>query len=64
MNTIRPGVTNTDFYKKLGKDISERIGLIPLNRAMEPIELAKFIFFMCTNNTFITNEVITIAGGE
>ena len=27
-------------------------------------ELAKFIFYMCTQNTFITNEIITIAGGE
>ncbi len=64
VNSIRPGVTNTDFYKKLGKNIEERIGLIPLKRAMEPDELAKFIFYMCTENTFITNEIITIAGGE
>ena len=64
VNTIRPGVTNTDFINKLGKDIKKRIELIPLNRAMEPVELAKFIFYMCTQNTFITNEIITIAGGE
>ncbi len=64
VNTIRPGVTNTDFYQNLGKNIRERIELIPLKRAMEPSELAKFIFYMCTSNTFITNEIITIAGGE
>ena len=63
-NSIRPGVTNTNFYKKLGKNIKERMNLIPLKRAMEPDELAKFIFYMCTENTFITNEIITIAGGE
>ena len=64
VNTIRPGVTNTDFYKKLGKDIEQRVGLIPLRRAMEPEELAKFIFYLCTENTFITNEIITVSGGE
>ncbi len=64
VNTIRPGVTNTDFYKKLGKDIEQRVGLIPLKRAMEPEELAKFIFYLCTENTFITNEIITVSGGE
>ena len=64
VNTIRPGITNTDFVKNLGKDIKKRIELIPLKRAMEPVELAKFIFYMCTQNTFITNEIITIAGGE
>jgi len=64
VNSIRPGVTNTDFYKKLGKNIDQRINLIPLKRAMEPDELAKYIFFMCTENTYITNEIITIAGGE
>jgi len=64
VNTIRPGITNTAFYKTLGKDIKKRIELIPLNRAMESFELAKFIFYMCTQNTFITNEIITIAGGE
>ena len=43
VNAIRPGVTNTDFYKTLGKDIRKRIEQIPLKRAMEPIEIAKFI---------------------
>jgi 3-oxoacyl-[acyl-carrier protein] reductase len=64
VNSIRPGVTNTEFYKTLGKDISKRIELIPLNRAMEPSELANYIYFMCIENTFITNEIITISGGE
>ena len=64
VNSIRPGVTNTEFYNKLGKDISKRVELIPLKRSMEAEELAKFIYFMCSENTFITNEIITIAGGE
>ena len=64
VNSIRPGVINTEFYKTLGKDISKRIELIPLKRAMEPSELANYIYFLCTENTFITNEIITISGGE
>jgi len=64
VNSIRPGVTNTNFYTKLGKNINDRISLIPLKRSMEPDELAKFIYYICTENTFITNEIITIAGGE
>ena len=64
VNTIRPGVTDTEFYKKLGIDIKKRIELIPLKRAAQPQEIVNLIYFLCNENTFITNEIITISGGE
>ena len=64
VNALRPGITDTEFYPKLGKDITERVKLIPLKRAAQPIEIAEYIYFLCNDNTYITNEVLSIAGGE
>jgi len=64
VNTIRPGITNTNFYKKIGKDLKDRVKLIPLKRAANPDEIANFIYFMISQNTFITGETIAISGGE
>jgi NAD(P)-dependent dehydrogenase (short-subunit alcohol dehydrogenase family) len=64
VNAIRPGITDTEFYPKIGKDIIERVKLIPLKRAAQPCEISKLAYFLCSENTYITNEIITIAGGE
>ena len=64
VNALRPGVTDTEFYSNIGKNISERVLMIPLKRAAKPIEIAKYIYFLCNDNTYITNEVLSIAGGE
>ena len=65
MNAIRPGITDTEFYKRIGKDLTERSKLIPLKRAAQPIEIAKFIYFLCSqDNTYITGQVLPISGGE
>ena len=64
VNTVRPGITDTAFHQKAGKDMKERVKLIPLKRMAKPEEIARQIYFLCAENTFITNEILTVAGGE
>lgn len=65
VNTIRPGVIDTDFHKKTRKDINKRIGLIPLQKMGKPEDIAKMVFYLASDqNEFITNEIVTVAGGE
>lgn len=64
VNCIRPGVTDTEFHVKLGRNMEQRKQLIPLKRMAQPAEIARFIYFLCAENTYITGETIPIAGGE
>lgn len=64
VNTIRPGVTNTNFISKTGKDINERAKLIPLKRPASPEEITNLIYFLANINTYITGQTIAISGGE
>ena len=63
VNTIRPGVTNTDFHRKAGKDVQKRIANIPIKRLVEPEDVAALVFLACSNPC-VTNQIITISGGE
>jgi len=65
VNTIRPGVIDTDFYKKFPKNMKKRIGLIPLKRMGTTQDIADMAYYLGSEeNKFITNDVITISGGE
>ncbi|MFC1621035.1 SDR family NAD(P)-dependent oxidoreductase [Candidatus Omnitrophota bacterium] len=65
VNTIRPGVINTEFHKKFPKDMKKRVKMIPVGRMGKPEEVADAIYYLGSeNNNFITNEVVTVAGGE
>ena len=64
VNTLRPGITDTEFYQKIGKDLTNRIKLIPMKRAARPTEIAEMIYFLAVKNTFISGEVISVSGGE
>jgi len=65
VNTVRPGVVNTEFHKKVFKNLEERISLIPLKRMIDVKEIAGMIYYLGSEkNNFITNEIITVAGGE
>ena len=65
VNTVRPGVIDTDFHKKFPKDMKERVAMIPLKRMGTSTEVAEVAYFLGSErNTFITNEIITISGGE
>lgn len=65
VNTIRPGVIETEFYKKFPKDMKRRIALIPLKKMGIPKDIADMTYYLGSEkNNFITNEIFTIAGGE
>jgi len=65
VNAIRPGITDTEFYKRTGKGLTERVKMIPLKRAAEPVEMANFIYYLSSEkNTYITGQVLPITGGE
>ena len=65
-NILRVGVVKTKFHKNIkGKKLSERIKLIPIGRSADKGEIANMIFYLSSEkNTYISNEKITIAGGE
>jgi len=65
VNTIRPGVIDTGFHKKFPKDMKKRTAMIPLGRMGKPEDIADMIYFLGSEkNKFITNDTITISGGE
>ncbi len=65
VNTVRPGVIDTEFHKKFPKDMKKRIAMIPLKRMGKPEEVAEVLYFLGSDrNTYITNEVIAVSGGE
>ena len=51
--------------QKSGTDLKHRTKLIPMQRLAKPEEIAKQIHWLASEeNTFVTNQVITISGGE
>jgi len=65
INTVRPGVIDTRFHKRFPKDMAKRIGLIPMKRMGRPEEVAELVYYLGSpRNSFITNEIIAISGGE
>jgi len=65
-NTVRVGVTDTRIhYIDKTKNMEKRISLIPIGRMAETKEIAEFVFLLGSEkNTYITGQVLTIAGGE
>ena len=66
VNTIRVGLTDTKIHLKLkSKNIKKRINLVPLKRMAEKHEIANFVYFLGSDrNSYISNQVIRISGGE
>lgn len=65
VNTVRPGVIDTEFHRKFPKDMAKRVTMIPLKRMGQPDDVADMVFYLGTDrNNFITGEIITVAGGE
>jgi NAD(P)-dependent dehydrogenase (short-subunit alcohol dehydrogenase family) len=66
-NNLRIGFTDTKIHKKIKniKEIKKRIRLIPINRSAQKREIADYIYFMVSKkNSFMTNQTVTISGGE
>lgn len=65
VNTIRPGVIDTKFHKKFSKNMNARRRLIPVQRLGTPEDVAKTVFSLASDqNDFISNDIVTVAGGE
>jgi 3-oxoacyl-[acyl-carrier protein] reductase len=66
INNLRIGVTKTKLHSKIGKkNMKERIKLIPIGRMANTKEISDYIFYLSSeNNSFITNETLSISGGE
>lgn len=66
VNSVRGGFINTPFHKKIGRDdLVERIKLVPLKRAGQPIDIARMVLFLASEaGDYITGEIFTIAGGD
>jgi len=65
-NVLRVGITKTKLHKSIkNKNMKKRVSLIPIGRMAKPIEIAKYIFYLSSkDNTFISNQVLSISGGE
>ena len=67
INNIRIGVTDTKIHKNLKNqsEIKKRISLIPTKKIANKIEIANYLYFLISEeNSYMTNETITVAGGE
>lgn len=65
VNTIRPGVIDTEFYKKFPKDMKKRIEMIPVKKMGRPEDVAEMAYYLGSEkNNFITNQTVAVSGGE
>ena len=65
VNTVRPGMIDTNIHKLFPKNLEERIRLIPLKKMGKPQDIAEMIFYLGSQrNEYITNQTMTVAGGE
>ena len=64
-NTLRIGVTKTKIHKKIkNKSLKNRVKLIPANKLASVDDVSNYIMYLIRNNNFITNEIVSITGGE
>jgi len=65
-NILRVGVVDTKLLKKIkGKNIKKRKKLIPIKRLATTKEISETVYNLASEkNTYISGEIIAIAGGE
>lgn len=66
VNTLCPGFTLTELTRKNNtpSQMAAICGAIPLGRMAEPHEIAKAVYFLCSEeNTYITGQKLTVDGG-
>jgi len=66
INTLQIGLAKTKIHKQLkNKSIKKRIKLIPLKRMASSMELANYIYHLCSKkNSLLMGSVINVSGGE
>jgi 3-oxoacyl-[acyl-carrier protein] reductase len=66
VNCVSPGFTMTDLTREslTSEELDVLVAQVPLKRFAEPIEVARLVAFLCSEeNTYITGQNITIDGG-
>ncbi|MFQ5834451.1 MAG: SDR family NAD(P)-dependent oxidoreductase [bacterium] len=65
VNTVAPGHTNTEMIKSLPEEVKRNmIEGSYLKRLAEPVEIAKAILFLASNDAdFITGQLLLVDGG-
>jgi len=65
VNAVAPGWVNTDMNKELDQEyINNECEHILLNRFADPMEIAKVVFFLASDDaSYINNSVIRVDGG-
>ena len=46
------------------KSLKNRVKLIPANKLGSVDDVSNYIMYLIRNNNFITNEIVSITGGE
>jgi len=65
VNSIAPGWVNTEMNKELNEEyIKEECKRILLNRFSEPEEIAKEIYHVAVESTYLNDAIIKIDGGR
>ena len=66
VNTVSPGFTLTELTKKTNtaEQLEEIENKIPAKRMAEPVEIARVVAFLCSDqNTYLTGQNIAVDGG-
>ncbi|MCR5108664.1 MAG: SDR family NAD(P)-dependent oxidoreductase [Lachnospiraceae bacterium] len=64
VNAIACGMIDTDMNRELSRDEIDRIiEDIPSNRMGKPTDVARLALQLCTDNEYLTGQIITLDGG-
>jgi 3-oxoacyl-[acyl-carrier protein] reductase len=65
VNTIRLGVIDTEFHRRLGRDIEAKAKQVPLKRVGRPEEVAELVAFIASEHgNYMTGQIYPLTGGD
>lgn len=65
INCVSPGFIDTDLTREnLGETgIKKILERVPINRLGNPADISEYVYWLCTQNSYITGQNIVIDGG-